>query len=77
MTESFAELFEQSQALIKLKPGTIVSGIVVDIKSDVPPCKSDPCEIFVPAAEAQYVLETKAGLSKVVGFNVGDELKFQ
>jgi small subunit ribosomal protein S1 len=35
MTESFAELFEQSQALIKLKPGTIVSGIVVDIKSDV------------------------------------------
>lgn len=50
---------------------------IVDIKSDVPPCKSDPCEIFVPAAEAQYVLETKAGLSKVVGFNVGDELKFQ
>ncbi len=35
MTESFAELFEQSQALIKLKPGTIVSGIVVDIKADV------------------------------------------
>jgi small subunit ribosomal protein S1 len=35
MTESFAELFEQSEALIKFKPGTIVTGVVVDIKSDV------------------------------------------
>ena len=36
MTESFAELFEQSQiALVKLKPGAIVSGIVVEIRSDV------------------------------------------
>jgi small subunit ribosomal protein S1 len=36
MTESFAELFEQSQiALVKLKPGAIVSGIVVEVRSDV------------------------------------------
>ncbi|HJU07832.1 MAG TPA: 30S ribosomal protein S1 [Rhodanobacteraceae bacterium] len=35
MNESFAELFEQSQSLNKLKPGSIVSGIVVDIRSDV------------------------------------------
>ncbi|MFT3791830.1 MAG: 30S ribosomal protein S1 [Rudaea sp.] len=35
MTESFAELFEQSQTLAKLKPGAIVSGIVVDIRNDV------------------------------------------
>ncbi|MFC7300246.1 30S ribosomal protein S1 [Cognatiluteimonas weifangensis] len=35
-TESFAELFEQSQAHIaKLKPGAIVSGVVVDVRSDV------------------------------------------
>ncbi|HEY0309891.1 MAG TPA: 30S ribosomal protein S1 [Luteimonas sp.] len=35
-TESFAELFEQSQAhLAKLKPGAIVSGVVVDVRSDV------------------------------------------
>src|SRR6476646_6404668 len=33
--ESFAELFEQSQTLAKLKPGTIVSGIVVEIRNDV------------------------------------------
>ena len=35
MTESFAELFEQSQTLNKLKPGAIVSGIVVEVRSDV------------------------------------------
>ena len=31
MTESFAELFEQSQSLAKLRSGAIVSGIVVTL----------------------------------------------
>ncbi len=36
MTESFAELFEQSEAgLAKLKPGSIVTGTVVEVRSDV------------------------------------------
>src|SRR3546814_14805881 len=36
MTESFAELFEQSQAaLTNLKHGSIVTGVVVEIRSDV------------------------------------------
>ncbi len=36
MTESFAELFEQSQqSLSKLRSGAIVSGVVVDIRPDV------------------------------------------
>jgi len=35
MTESFAELFEMSQSIARLKPGSIVTGIVVDIRSDV------------------------------------------
>jgi small subunit ribosomal protein S1 len=36
MTESFAELFEQSQAHIaKLKPGSIVKGTVVEVRNDV------------------------------------------
>src|SRR5690606_1110067 len=35
MTESFAELCEQSQALSNLKSGTIVTGRVVEIRSDV------------------------------------------
>jgi len=35
MTESFAELFEQSQSIAKLRNGAIVTGIVVEIRSDV------------------------------------------
>src|SRR5690606_15623460 len=36
MTESFAELFEQSQqSLSKLRSGAIVTGTVVEIRSDV------------------------------------------
>ncbi len=35
MTESFAELFEQSQILSNLKPGAIVSGVIEEIRPDV------------------------------------------
>lgn len=35
MNESFAELFEQSQISKHMRPGTIVSGIVVDVGRDV------------------------------------------
>ena len=36
MTESFAELFEESQQyLAKLKPGAIVVGTVVEVRGDV------------------------------------------
>ncbi|MBN8480248.1 MAG: 30S ribosomal protein S1 [Xanthomonadales bacterium] len=35
LTESFADLFEQSQSIAKLKPGSIVLGTVVEIRSDV------------------------------------------
>jgi len=36
MTESFAELFEQSQShLAKLKPGSIVTGVIVEVRTDV------------------------------------------
>jgi small subunit ribosomal protein S1 len=34
MSESFAELFEQSERLSKLKPGAIITGIVVEIRND-------------------------------------------
>ena len=34
MSESFAELFEQSQIENKMRPGTIVSAVVVDVNSD-------------------------------------------
>jgi small subunit ribosomal protein S1 len=35
MTESFAELFEESLASQQIKPGAILTGLVVDVNSDV------------------------------------------
>jgi len=35
MTDSFAELFEESLAKAEMRPGSIISGIVVDIGNDV------------------------------------------
>lgn len=35
MTESFAELFEESEKLSTLKPGSIVIGTVIDVRNDV------------------------------------------
>lgn len=35
MSESFAELFEQSLAQQEMRPGTIVTGVVVEVRSDV------------------------------------------
>ena len=34
MTESFAELFEQSQIDVRMKPGSIINGTVVDVNTD-------------------------------------------
>ena len=34
MTESFADLFEQSLSVTQLQPGTIVPGTVVEITND-------------------------------------------
>ncbi|HZH44188.1 MAG TPA: 30S ribosomal protein S1 [Lysobacter sp.] len=70
MTESFAELFEQSQAqLAKLKPGAIVTGTVVDIRGDVVVINAGlKSEGIVPIEQ----FRNDAGEIEV---NVGDEVK--
>ncbi len=35
MSESFADLFEESQAAVEMRPGAIVKGVVVDVRPDV------------------------------------------
>ena len=35
MSESFAELFEQSLQTLEMQPGSIVTGIVVDVDGDL------------------------------------------
>jgi small subunit ribosomal protein S1 len=69
MTESFAELFEQSQTLNKLKPGAIVSGIVVEVRNDVVVINAGlKSEGIVPIEQ----FRTDAGEIEV---KVGDEVK--
>ncbi|MGH8192745.1 MAG: S1 RNA-binding domain-containing protein, partial [Rhodanobacteraceae bacterium] len=69
MTESFAELFEQSQSLAKLKPGSIVSGIVIEIRPDVVVVNAGlKSEGIVPIEQ----FRTEDGELEV---DVGDEVK--
>ncbi|GMU44427.1 MAG: 30S ribosomal protein S1 [Xanthomonadales bacterium PRO6] len=69
MTESFAELFEQSERISKLKPGAIVTGTVVEIRSDVVIVNAGlKSEGVVPIEQ----FRNEAGELEV---NVGDEVK--
>ncbi|HEY6137626.1 MAG TPA: DUF192 domain-containing protein [Thermoanaerobaculia bacterium] len=36
---------------------------IVHVKSNVPPCKADPCPSYPPNANASYVLELAAGVA--------------
>ncbi len=70
MTESFAELFEQSQqSIAKLKPGSIVLGTVVEIRSDV---------VVINAglkSEGVVPIEQFRNDQGELEINVGDEVK--
>jgi small subunit ribosomal protein S1 len=70
MTESFAELFEQSHmATAKLKPGSIVIGTIVEVRSDVVVINAGlKSEGIVPIEQ----FRTDAG---VLDVKVGDEVK--
>ena len=50
---------------------------VVHVKSDVPPCKADPCPSYGPNAPARYILELAAGQAKKHGVVAGTTLKFE
>jgi len=70
MTESFAELFEQSQmGIAKLKPGSIVIGTIVEVRSDV---------VVINAglkSEGIVPIEQFRDDNGVLNVNVGDEVK--
>src|SRR5690554_516532 len=69
MTESFAELLEQSLATQQIKPGSILMGIVVDVNSDV---------VIVNAGlKSEAVIPTSQFLNEKgeVEVKVGDEVE--
>jgi uncharacterized protein len=50
---------------------------VIDVKTDVPPCRENPCPIYNPAGMALYVLEINGGGAKYYGIHAGDKAVFK
>lgn len=53
----------------------INQGKIVDIKSDLPPERAWPKNVYTPKCPANYVLEVNAGEAQTYGWKVGDEVK--
>ena len=69
MTESFAELFEESLAAHSLKPGTIVTGIIMEIRDDSVVVNAGlKSEGFVPISQFR-------NLQGELEIEVGDEVQ--
>ena len=69
MTESFAELFEESMAAHSLKPGTIVTGIIMEIRDDSVVVNAGlKSEGFVPISQFR-------NLQGELEIEVGDEVQ--
>jgi uncharacterized membrane protein (UPF0127 family) len=50
---------------------------IVHIKSNVLPCRADPCPSYDPGVTARYVLEVAGGEAAKRGWKVGDVLRFE
>ncbi len=48
---------------------------VVHLAASVPPCASESCPVYTPAAKAKYVLEIPSGDALKYGITVGDKLQ--
>ncbi len=46
-------------------------GKVVHIEHSVPPCRNDPCIVYIPPEKAVYVLETRANFTLEKDIEVG------
>ena len=49
---------------------------LVTIRTDVPPCKADPCPTYASTAPARYVLELNAGTAAKLDLRKGDVATF-
>ena len=50
---------------------------VVHLEEAVPPCKADPCRVYVPLRRAAYVVEINAGQARREKAAVGSRLVFE
>jgi uncharacterized membrane protein (UPF0127 family)/phosphatidylglycerophosphate synthase len=49
---------------------------IVHIFENVQPCNEEPCDLYTPASEALYVVETKAGFSSRHNLEKGQQVYF-
>jgi uncharacterized protein len=49
---------------------------VVHVEHGVPPCKADPCPVYVPLRKAAWVVELSAGQARREGAAVGSAIRF-
>jgi uncharacterized membrane protein (UPF0127 family) len=50
-------------------------GRVVEVKTDVQPCRTDPCPSYTPSVKGRAVLEVNAGFAKKHGIAAGATLR--
>jgi uncharacterized membrane protein (UPF0127 family) len=49
---------------------------IIHIEKNVPPCKTEDCPSYTPAALSKYVLEIKSGFSEEYKLKLYDKLEF-
>ena len=50
-------------------------GRVVDLVSDAPPCRADPCPIYSPRHGSRWILEINGGRAAELGVSRGDRVR--
>lgn len=48
--------------------------VLIAMQTETPPCRVEPCPIYLSRAPAQYVLEIPAGDALASGMQLGDQL---
>jgi uncharacterized membrane protein (UPF0127 family) len=49
---------------------------IIDIFQDTPACTIEPCAVYTPASQAQYVIETMANFSQRHILSLGQKVEF-
>jgi len=69
--------FWMKNVVIALDMVFLRDGTVVDIASNVPPCKAEPCPVYGPPSPVDQVIELRGGRAKELGLKRGDRLSIQ